>query len=84
MGCDKTNYTYLSLPFLGRAYIETNSVVKPPKFCHIERIEGEYFIWIGKTHIVYTPPTWCSDIKKNPIEGGLIDVDGSRTFHGRE
>lgn len=84
MGCDKTRYHYLTLPFTGSAYIETNSVVKPPKFCHIERTGGEIFIWIGKTHIILTPRNWCGEPKDDPYKGGVPNADDCEPFHGRK
>lgn len=58
MSCDIQRYWFGQSKFLGKIYVETCVVANRPKLCHIECVDGEYLIWVGPLHIIYTPPNW--------------------------
>ena len=55
--------------FCGRSvFVEHALWASPDRFFDVRRENGEFVIWLGRLHIIYTPARW------GPRSGGLADA----------
>ncbi|HYD98555.1 MAG TPA: hypothetical protein VEH84_04170 [Alphaproteobacteria bacterium] len=55
---------FINLLWVGQLYVEFATWARPDRLFHA-RVEGrELFIWLGRLHLIYTPPSWTPALRE--------------------